>query len=143
MHPLQMYLLNVALNTSTNVYSMIQLLIHPLKMYLLNVALNTSTNVYSMIQLLMHLLKMYLLNVALNTSTNENYSQHCQTTLSWSKYYSLVSIGVNRSEDALVTVSYCIHLYWCLMPHSTDTFVKDALVTVSYCIHLYWCLMPH
>jgi hypothetical protein len=25
------------------------------------------------------------------------YSQHCQTTLSWSKYYSLVSIGVNRS----------------------------------------------
>ena len=27
----------------------------------------------------------------------ENYSQHCQTTLSWSKYYSLVPIGVNRS----------------------------------------------
>ena len=47
---------------------MIQLLMHPLQMYLLNVALNTSTNVYSMIQLLMHLLKMYLLNVALNTS---------------------------------------------------------------------------
>ena len=31
-------------------------------------------------------------------SISENYSQHCQTTLSWSKYYSLVSIGVNRSE---------------------------------------------
>ena len=30
-------------------------------------------------------------------SISENYSQHCQTTLSWSKYYSLVSIGVNRS----------------------------------------------
>jgi hypothetical protein len=34
-------------------------------------------------------------------SISENYSQHCQTTLSWSKYYSLVSIGVNRSEDCL------------------------------------------
>ena len=30
-------------------------------------------------------------------SISENYSQHCQTTLSWSKYYSLMSIGVNRS----------------------------------------------
>ena len=30
-------------------------------------------------------------------SISENYSQHCQTTLSWSKYYSLVSVGVNRS----------------------------------------------
>jgi hypothetical protein len=30
-------------------------------------------------------------------SISENYSQHCQATLSWSKYYSLVSIGVSRS----------------------------------------------
>ena len=32
-------------------------------------------------------------------SISENYSQHCQTTLSCSKYYSLVSIGVNRSAS--------------------------------------------
>ena len=34
-------------------------------------------------------------------SISENYSQHCQTTLSWSKYYSLVPIGVNRSANGL------------------------------------------
>jgi hypothetical protein len=30
-------------------------------------------------------------------SISENYSQYCQTTLSWSKYYSLVSIGVSST----------------------------------------------
>jgi hypothetical protein len=35
-------------------------------------------------------------------SISENYSQHCQTTLSWSKYYSLVSIGVNRFEYEVI-----------------------------------------
>ena len=33
-------------------------------------------------------------------SISENYSQHYQTTLTWSKYYSLVSIGVNRSVNS-------------------------------------------
>ena len=37
-------------------------------------------------------------------SISENYSQHCQTMLSWSKYYSLVSIGVNRSGVAVTDV---------------------------------------
>ena len=46
-------------------------------------------------------------------SISENYSHHCQTTLSWSKYYSLVSIGVNRSESLTCSVDYLLqYIQW-------------------------------
>jgi hypothetical protein len=43
-------------------------------------------------------------------SISKNYSQHCQTTLSWSKYYSLVSIGVNRSVSEKTAELTLIHI---------------------------------
>jgi hypothetical protein len=61
-------------------------------------------------------------------SISENYSQHCQTTLSWSKYYSLVSIGVSRS--VITVIEYRYHSSWWYW-YST---VRDIL-TVLYQYH--------
>ena len=49
-------------------------------------------------------------------SISENYSQHCQTTLSWSKYHSLVSIGVNRS-DRVKNKLFCDFITWLKCVH--------------------------
>jgi hypothetical protein len=51
-------------------------------------------------------------------SISENYSQHCQTTLSWSKYYSLVSIGVNRSVITVISIT-------------AITYVSDCTVSIT------------